>query len=117
MIPPRRSLVAALVATAPLAAGAPAATASTPVPILTPSGVPFSPGVGNVGTAGACARSSGNEGQGGTGEASNQVCMGAGLTFIGPSSGQIATVIGPTIIGPAFVGALVVSAGNGAVGP
>jgi hypothetical protein len=43
--------------------------------------------------------------------------MGSGLSFVGPSIGQIATVIGPTIIGPAVVGNSIVSAGNVAVGP
>jgi hypothetical protein len=42
--------------------------------------------------------------------------MGAGLSFVGPAIGQIATVTGPTIIGPAVIGTSVVSAGNVAVG-
>jgi hypothetical protein len=46
----------------------------------------------------------------------NQQCLGAGLSFVGPSIGQIATVIGPTIIGPAVVGTSIQSAGNAAVG-
>ena len=50
--------------------------------------------------------------QGDTGGTNNQVCMGAGLAFIGPSIGQVATVIGPTIIGPAVVGSINVGAGN-----
>jgi hypothetical protein len=40
-----------------------------------------------------------------------------GLTFIGPSVGQVATVIGPTIMTPGFVGTIVQANGNVAVGP
>jgi hypothetical protein len=42
----------------------------------------------------------------------SQQCLGAGLSFVGPAIGQIATVIGPTIIGPANIGTTVVSAGD-----
>jgi hypothetical protein len=38
--------------------------------------------------------------------------VGAGPVFVGPSVGQIATVMGPIIIGPTFIGALGVSAGS-----
>jgi hypothetical protein len=125
MLPLRRSLVAAIAATAALAVGAPAAGASTApayhfsmpaafaqyqarqAALSIPTGIP----------AGACTTITGNEGQGRTGGNDNQVCLGAGLSFIGPSTGQIATVIGPTIISPAFVGNVIVSAGNVAVGP
>jgi hypothetical protein len=40
------------------------------------------------------------------------VCVGAGPVFVGPSVGQIATVMGPIIIGPAVIGATGVSAGS-----
>jgi hypothetical protein len=66
-------------------------------------GAPFSPGA--CGTAAA-------EGQGSTGGVDTHVCVGAGLAFVGPAIGQIATVIGPTIIGPAVIGTSVISAGN-----
>jgi hypothetical protein len=61
---------------------------------------------------GPCSGINGGDVQGPPGSSSNQVCIGAGLSFIGPAIGQIATVIGPTIIGPAFVGSINVSAGN-----
>ena len=44
------------------------------------------------------------------GGVTNQVC-GGGLTFIGPSVGQIATVVGPTIIGSTVVGPVTTTAG------
>ena len=52
------------------------------------------------------------EGQGATAGTENKICMGGGLVFIGPSVGQVATLIGPTVIGPAQIGSAVVSAGN-----
>jgi hypothetical protein len=118
MIALRSPLVAALVAAATLAVGAPAADAtvatSSLLPVAAPTAGSFPGGRG----AGVCSRSSGPEGQGGTGEVAHQVCQGAGLVFIGPSSGQISTVIGPTIISPGFAGTVVVSAGDAvAVGP
>jgi len=117
MMPLRKLLIAALAAGAVLAAGAPAADASPIAPGFG-VGVPIvaSPGPG-FSAAGPCADSRGTEGQGGTARTSNQVCMGAGLTFIGPATAQIASVIGPTIIGPTAVGQVVVSAGNVATGP
>jgi len=132
MMPVRKALVAALTATAALAVGVPAASANaaaTPqfsVPTgLAPTafgGFPETPVGGILSTpsntgAGPCGSATGNEGQGRTGGNDYQVCMGTGLSFIGPSVGQIATVVGPTIIGPAFVGTSVVSAGNVAIGP
>jgi hypothetical protein len=129
MISPPRSLIAALAATATLAAGAPAASASTALPgqfsfpaafarfqARPLSAASFVAGP-SVNTAGPCGAATGPHGQGAVGGTSNQVCMGAGLSFIGPSIGQIATVIGPTIISPGFVGNVIVSAGNGSIGP
>jgi hypothetical protein len=66
-------------------------------------GTPYSPG--------ACGTVAG-EGQGATGGVDTHVCVGAGLAFVGPAIGQIATVIGPTIIGPAVIGTSVQSAGD-----
>jgi hypothetical protein len=128
MMPVRKALVTALAVAAALAVGAPAAsatTAATPLPTAwaptafggfpdMPIGTPSGAGIG---TAGLCGSATGNEGQGRTGGNDTQVCMGSGLSFIGPSVGQIATVIGPTIISPAVVGTSVVSAGNATVGP
>jgi hypothetical protein len=103
-MPIRRALSTALVVTAALAVGAPTAGAiSLPV-------------AGSPVAAGPCATTT-QDGQGRTGGTATQVCSGGGLTFIGPSVGQIATVIGPTILGPGFVANSIVSAGNVAVGP
>ncbi|MDX6686187.1 MAG: hypothetical protein QOF86_2315 [Baekduia sp.] len=67
---------------------------------------------------GACNTQIGAEGQGPPGSIEDKVCMGAGLSFIGPSIGQIASVVGPTTIGPAFIGTSVASAGgNVVIGP
>jgi hypothetical protein len=70
----------------------------------------------NIGVPGACSTASPFDGQGRVGGINNQVCMGAGLSFVGPAIGQVASVIGPTIIGPAVVGISVVSAGNVTIG-
>jgi hypothetical protein len=103
----RRCLVAAVVSTAPLASAAPASAAGVALPF--PAG-----GAGNSAALGACARSTAPQGQGSVGQTTIQSC---GLNFIGPSTGQIAAVIGPTIISPGFAGTVVVSAGNGAAFP
>jgi hypothetical protein len=126
MMPLRTPLIAALAATAALAVGAPAAGASA-VPIPTAlagfpfAGFPATPiaGLSTLGTsaAGPCGAAVANEGQARTGGTSTQACVGAGLSFIGPQIGQVATVIGPTIITPAFVGVSIVSGGNVAIGP
>jgi hypothetical protein len=42
--------------------------------------------------------------------------VGAGLSFIGPSS-NVSTVIGPTIITAGFAGTSIVAGGNVAIGP
>lgn len=49
---------------------------------------------------------------GAVGGSTNSVCQGSGLSFIAPSVGQVATVIGPTVIGPATIGNAIVSAGD-----
>jgi hypothetical protein len=122
-----RPIVAALAAIAVLALGPSQASATTypiaqsalpgdvasgavaPLFGAVPIGV-----VGNAATPGACGTTTGVEGQGGTAN-ENRVCMGAGLSFIGPSVGQIATVQGPTIIGTAVIGTQIVAAGDAAV--
>jgi hypothetical protein len=115
-MPSRRVFFAALIATAALVVGAPAAGAST-----FPAAVGVTPPVGGNGAvaSGVCGgTSTAGQGQGGTGGTTSQHCLGAGLSFTGPAIGQIASVIGPTIISPAVVGvAIVVSGGNGAVVP
>jgi hypothetical protein len=124
-MPIPRALFAALAVTAALVVGAPAAGASA-LPAWSspawPQGTPAFggdlPGVGNSSNVGSACTSATSDGQGRTGGTQTHVCTGAGLTFIGPAVGQIATVIGPTIISPSVVmGASVVSAGNVAIGP
>jgi hypothetical protein len=119
----RMPLVAVLAATAVLAVGAPAAGASTSstdfsIPTVfpgfqgTPIGglsIPVSLPVGACGTSTV-------EFQGRTGGSTTQACVGAGLSFVGPSS-SVSSVVGPTIITPAFVGTSIVSGGNVAIGP
>jgi hypothetical protein len=124
MLPLRRSLVAVLVAIAALAASAPAAGASTTAgyrlafPGVLPGnqGFPLGGGGPSNAAAGPCGYAVGSEEQGRTGGNFNQVCAGTGLTFIGPSIGQVASVIGPTIIGPASIGVATTSAGSVRVG-
>jgi hypothetical protein len=79
------------------------------VPVAT-AGASISPGS-------PCATGDTPELQGQVGGTSNSVCQGSGLSFIGPSVGQVATVMGPTIIGPSNVGTVVVSAGDVAAAP
>jgi PAB1-binding protein PBP1 len=115
-------LVAAL-ATAGLAVGASAAVAgSTPTAYFSPTTLAALPGTSSgalsvpaVLPAGGCVTSS-IEGQGRTGGTASQSCVGAGLSFIGPSS-QVSTLIGPTIITAGFAGTSIVAAGNVAIGP
>jgi hypothetical protein len=52
------------------------------------------------------------EANGNPGTAPIQVCQGIGLSFIGPTIGQIGTVIGPTTIGPAVIGVDGAAMGN-----
>jgi hypothetical protein len=121
MMPIKRTLLAALTVTAALVVGPPAAGASAFQGWTIPTWFDGTAagGVGLPGgvAAGACGLTIVGQGQGGNGNTHSQACLGAGLSFIGPSIGQIATVIGPTIIGPAFVGNSVVSAGSVGVGP
>jgi hypothetical protein len=53
---------------------------------------------------------------GDAGGVQNQVC-GGGLTFVAPSVGQIASVVGPTIIGGVVNGPITSSAGPVIAGP
>jgi hypothetical protein len=94
MISSRKLVAAAVAALAALAVAAPVAGASAPTT------------TGSCATAtalGVAAQPGGNQ---------TLVCVGAGPVFVGPSVGQIATVMGPIIIGPTFIGALGVSAGS-----
>jgi hypothetical protein len=117
----RSHFVGALAAAAALAAGPPAAGASTASSGEFPVATGFAPypdaAIGGNVIPGACGNAVAGENQGRTGGNDIEACVGAGLSFIGPSIGQIATVIGPTTISPAVVGGSIVSAGNVAVGP
>ena len=123
MMSKRRAMISSLAATAALGISAPAASATTTagLPAFSGLGGPFAaPGAASLGSIvsapGPCGRSLTQIGQGDTAGTVGDVCMGPGLSFIGPAVGQVATVIGPTVIGPAVVTNVVVAAGNGAAG-
>jgi hypothetical protein len=116
----RRILPAALAVGALLGATAPGASASTlPTPTFgLPTGAFPPPGYawssppldGNAGAVGSgsggiCGSSSATQGGiGGStaGGTTAQVCLGPGaLSFVGPSIGEVSSIVGPTIIGPA----------------
>ena len=99
MICIRSAFVASLAASAALAAGFPGAAASA--------------AVSAAGTLGPCATGTAPEGQGGPAGTATQICMGAGGgASVGPSIGQIATVVGPAINGAPVIGTSIVTAGN-----
>jgi hypothetical protein len=128
----RKPLIVALAAIAALAVAVPAAHASTvpayhfsmptgfagfqgyPAALSTPITLPAG---GAMPTGGDCSNPAGVEGQGRTGGNDIYACIGAGLSFVGPSVGMISTVMGPTIISPGFAGSVIVSGGNVNVGP
>jgi hypothetical protein len=110
----RRSVLAALAIIAALALGAPVASAEAVPGGLLPGGVGSSAGGGAV--SGPCAESTAGQGQGRVGAATQLSCTAGGLVFNGPQIGQISSVIGPTIISPGFVGTVVVTSGDAAVG-
>jgi hypothetical protein len=93
----RRPITAVLAAAAVLAAGAPAASAST-ARLLTSAD-------------GACSASS-TDYQGANGGIQVQSC---GLSFTGPMS-QVSTVTSPPITTGSFVGSSIVAGGNVAIG-
>jgi hypothetical protein len=109
-MPVRRALLASVAVASALAVGAPAAGAATFPGWTFP----------DAGSGGLVVQPCGEataEGQGSTGHVAISACLGSGLSFIGPSIGQISTVIGPTIIGPATIGVSVQSAGDVAIVP
>ena len=92
------------------APAAPAANAQVPIGVGAPGGA--------AATGSPCSLPAGSIAMGPTGAPLEQVCAGVGdLAFIGPSSGQIASVVGPTIIGPAVGVQAVASAGSVALPP
>jgi hypothetical protein len=55
---------------------------------------------------------------GGQGSPAGPAVCTSGLSFVGPTIGQIASVIGPTIISPAVVGAtIIVASGSNVTAP
>lgn len=103
----RRTPLAAALAIAALAVGAPAAGAITwPTFAGLPPISPVDRSLpGNA--AGPC------------GTVSNEasVSQGAGLAFVGASVGRVTTIMGPTIMSPGFVGTVIQTTGNVAIGP
>jgi hypothetical protein len=61
-----------------------------------------------------CVDSNAPSGVGDAGATVNQIC-GVVLAFVGPSTGQVATAIGPAIIGSTVVAPVTVSSGPVAV--
>jgi hypothetical protein len=88
------------------AAAAPVSSASA---YTWPFSLPSSPSGAQTGTSG-CYTSNAPSLSGPAGGTANAVC-GALLSFVGPSTGQIASVIGPTIIGSPVLAPISVSAG------
>ena len=86
-------------------------------------GFPFpAPGGGGIGvgvpSAGLGGSPCGSGVAGGQGAPSSPSVCAGGLVFVGPTTGQIASVIGPTIISPAVVGStVIVASGSNVVTP
>ena len=103
-----RTLLATLLAAGLLAALPQAASAEFPGE---------GPGVGAA-TNGLGASPCGTGVAGGMGSPSGPSVCAGGLTFVGPTTGQIASVVGPTIISPAVVGnTIIVSSGSNVAAP
>jgi hypothetical protein len=124
----RRHLLAAMIAMSVLAVAAPVSGAGAQTLPVGPPGI--GPGLGGLPViGGAVGTSTGVGGQAGSfgcgsntpstngpaGGTTNQAC-GSVLSFIGPSVGEIASVVGPTIIGSTVIGQVNVSAGPVHVG-
>jgi hypothetical protein len=104
---PRRVL-ALSAAIAALAVAAPVSGARA---AILPGGVAQG---GQANAPSGCVGSNAPSGVGDAGATVNQIC-GAGLVFVGPSIGQVATAIGPTIIGSTVVAPVTVTAGAVAI--
>jgi hypothetical protein len=84
---------------------------------FTPVGLPGSVLQGGQANApSGCVGSNAPSGVGDAGATSNQLC-GVTLAFIGPSIGQVSSVVGPTIIGSTVLAPVTVSSGPVAVTP
>ena len=103
----RKTAVGTLGAVALTAPAAPSANAQVPIGPVAPGGA--------AAAGSPCSLPAGTIVGGPPGSPLQQVCAGVGnLAFIGPTIGQIATVVGPTIIGPS-VGVQAVSSGGSVV--
>jgi hypothetical protein len=108
----RRLLLALSAAMAALAVAGPVSGASAAfVPIGLPGGVAQG---GQADAPSGCVDANAPSGVGDAGATVNQIC-GVALVFVGPSAGQLATVMGPTIIGSTVVAPITVSAAPVAV--
>jgi hypothetical protein len=134
MLSRRTSLIAALATVVGLASAAPAAHALTlptayKLPSASTSALGSTASLGRLASfplasGGAvvnqpngpklCGASNGAEGQAPSGGNEQTIC-GFGLTYVGPAT-SIQNVVGATIISPGFVGTVVTSTGNVAVG-
>jgi hypothetical protein len=108
MSPVRRVL---LLLSSVLAAIAVATPVSDARAALVPGGVAQG---GQANAPSFCEDANAPSGVGDAGATVNQVC-GAGLVFIGPTTGQVATAVGPTVIGSVLLAPVTVSAGPVAV--
>jgi hypothetical protein len=128
MKPLRKVVVSALAVGAALSVGVPAASASalptfaTPHFTLPTTGFTFPAGGFSIpvaaagpvsGDGGLCGATSASQGNGSVGGTASQICLGAGgLSYVGPSIGQISSIVGPTVIGPSVGVTVIQSAGN-----
>jgi hypothetical protein len=101
--PGHRRLLALSAAMAALAVAAPAS--GTRAAIVPPGGVAQG---GQADAPSGCVSASQPSGVGDAGAIVNQVC-GAALVFVGSTTGQVASAIGPTIIGSTILAPVTVS--------
>jgi hypothetical protein len=113
----RKAVLAAVAVTGALVA-VPQAAGAEDLPAF--GGFPFLGGAVGVGvpSAGIGASPCGTAVAGGQGSPAAPAVCASGLSFVGPTIGQIDSVIGPTIISPAVVGnTIIVSSGSNVVAP
>jgi hypothetical protein len=117
-MPSGRKSVLAAIAVAGALIGLPQAAGAQPLPAFSGWTSPLGGVAVGVPSTGLAASPCGTGVAGGQGSpAAPAVCAG-GLSFVGPTIGQIDSVIGPTIISPAVVGnSISVSSGSNIVGP
>jgi hypothetical protein len=109
-----KALLASLAVTGVLVA-LPQAAGADPLPGWTLPGGAVGVGVPSNGLG---ASPCGTGVAGGQGSPAAPAVCAAGLSFVGPTTGQIASVVGPTIISPAVIGnTIVVNAGGNVVAP